>query len=99
MNGFVSPLDQYLVQQGWAVFTVGNRGQEGRGTAFEKPAYRALGGVEVADQLAGLAWLKKQPFVDPTKVAIFGWSYGGYMTLKLLEAAPPPMPRASRLRR
>ena len=87
-NSFVDPLDQYLVQQGWAVFAVGGRGQEGRGTAFQKPAYHALGGVEVADQLASLAWLKKQPFVDPAKVAVFGWSYGGYMTLKLLEAAP-----------
>ena len=88
INSFVDPLDQYFVQQGWAVFAVGGRGQEGRGTAFQKPAYHALGGVEVADQLASLAWLKKQPFVDPAKVAVFGWSYGGYMTLKLLEAAP-----------
>jgi len=87
-NGFVSPLDQYLVQQGWALFSVGGRGQEGRGTAFQKPAYRALGGVEVADQLAGLAWLKQQPFADPAKVAVFGHSYGGYMVLKLLQAAP-----------
>ena len=87
-NGFVSPLDQYLVNQGYVIFAVGNRGQEGRGTAFQKPAYHALGGVEVADQLAGLAWLKRQPYVDPAKVAVFGWSYGGYMTLKLLEAAP-----------
>ena len=87
-NGFVSPLDQYLVDQGYVIFAVGNRGQEGRGTAFQKPAYHALGGVEVADQLAGLDWLKRQPFVDPAKVAVFGWSYGGYMTLKLLEAAP-----------
>ncbi len=88
MNGFVSPLDQYLVQQGWALFSVGNRGQEGRGTAFQQPAYRALGGVEVADQLAGLEWLKQQPFADPEKVAVYGHSYGGYMVLKLLQAAP-----------
>jgi dipeptidyl-peptidase-4 len=87
-KGFVSPLHQYLVQQGWALFQVGGRGQEGRGTAFQKPAYRALGGVEVADQLAGLAWLKRQPFADPAKVAVYGHSYGGYMVLKLLQAAP-----------
>ncbi|MDQ3078698.1 MAG: S9 family peptidase [Pseudomonadota bacterium] len=87
-KGFVSPLHQYLVQQGWALFQVGGRGQEGRGTAFQKPAYRALGGIEVADQLAGLAWLKRQPFADPAKVAVFGHSYGGYMVLKLLQAAP-----------
>ena len=88
MNGFVSPLHQYLVQQGFALFQVGNRGQEGRGTAFQKPAYRALGGVEVADQLAALDWLKKQDFVDAEKIAVYGHSYGGYMVLKLLQAAP-----------
>ena len=67
---------------------LGGRGQEGRGTAFQQPAYRALGEVEVADQLAGLAWLKQQPFADPSKVAVYGHSYGGYMVLKLLQAAP-----------
>ncbi len=87
-KGFVTPLQQYLVQQGWALFQVGGRGQEGRGTAFQKPAYRALGGVEVADQLAGLSWLKQQGFADPAKVAVYGHSYGGYMVLKLLQAAP-----------
>jgi dipeptidyl-peptidase-4 len=87
-QGWVSPLDQWLVRQGFIVFSVSNRGQEGRGTAFQRPAYRKLGGVEVADQLAGLAWLKKQPGVDPAKVVVYGWSYGGYMTLKLLQAAP-----------
>jgi dipeptidyl-peptidase-4 len=50
--------------------------------------YLKLGGVEVADQLAGLDWLKKQAFVDADKVAVYGWSYGGYMVLKLLEARP-----------
>ncbi len=79
---------QYLVQRGWTVFSIDNRGTPDRGKAFEDPIYKAMGSVEVADQLAGLAWLKKQPFVDPKKVAVYGWSYGGYMTLKLLEAAP-----------
>ncbi len=87
-KGFVKPMDQYLAQQGWIVFEVANRGEEGRGTAFQKPAYRALGGVEVQDQLAALKWLKGQPFVDPERVGVYGWSYGGYMVLKLLEAAP-----------
>ena len=92
-NGFVSPLEQYLVQQGWALFQVDNRGQEGRGTAFQKPGYRALGGVEVADQLAGLAWLKQQPVVDPAKVAVYGHSYGGYMVAQAARGrARVPMP-------
>ncbi|MGL4541727.1 MAG: DPP IV N-terminal domain-containing protein [Polymorphobacter sp.] len=81
-------LNQYLVQNGWAVFQLANRGGAGRGKAFEDGLYRRLGGVEVEDQLAGLAWLKTQDFVAPDRIAVNGWSYGGYMTLKLLEAAP-----------
>ena len=87
-NGFVSPLQQFLVQQGYALFQSVNRGQEGRGTAFQTPAYHKLGGVEVADQLAALAWLKTQPGIDPARITVQGHSYGGYMVLKLLEAAP-----------
>jgi dipeptidyl-peptidase 4 len=81
-------LHQYLVDQGWIVFSVDNRGSPDRGKAFEDHIYRAMGSVEVADQLEGVKWLKEQAFVDPGKIAVYGWSYGGYMTLKLLEAAP-----------
>jgi len=82
------PLHQALVDKGWIVFTIDNRGTNRRGTKFESAVYRSMGEVEVRDQLAGVEWLKKQPFVDPSKVAVMGWSYGGYMTLKLLEKAP-----------
>ena len=82
------PLHEYLVSKGWAVFSVDGRGSPDRGKAFEDPIYHALGTVEVADQLAGLAWLKAQPWADARRIAVYGWSYGGYMTLKLLEAAP-----------
>ena len=87
-NTWGGALNQYLVQQGWAVFSVDGRGSPDRGVAFEGQLYRAMGSVEVQDQLAGVAWLKAQPFVDPDKIAVYGWSYGGYMTLKLLAAAP-----------
>ncbi|MBK8629657.1 MAG: S9 family peptidase [Sphingomonadales bacterium] len=83
-----SLIQQYLAQQGWAVFSVDGRGSPDRGVAFESQLYRAMGTVEVADQLAGVDWLKQQDFVDPKRIAVYGWSYGGYMTLKLLEAAP-----------
>ena len=86
--GFVSLISQYFAQKGWIVFEVANRGEEGRGTAFQAPAYKKLGGVEVDDQLAALKWLKGQPYVDPNRIGVYGWSYGGYMVLKLLEAAP-----------
>ncbi|MDB5722484.1 MAG: family peptidase [Alphaproteobacteria bacterium] len=82
------PLYQHLVDQGWIVFTLDGRGTNRRGAKFEGAIYHAMGGAEVEDQLAGLAWLKRQDFVDPARVAVMGWSYGGYMTLKLLERAP-----------
>ncbi len=81
-------LHQYLVDQGWIVFSVDGRGSPDRGKVFEDHLYRAMGSVEVADQLAGVEWLKQQGFVDPARIAVYGWSYGGYMTLKLLQAAP-----------
>jgi dipeptidyl-peptidase-4 len=82
------PLHEALVDKGWIVFTIDNRGTNRRGTKFENAVYRSMGDAEVADQLAGVEWLKKQPFVDASKIAVQGWSYGGYMTLKLLEKAP-----------
>ena len=82
------PLHEALVDQGWIVFTIDNRGTNRRGTKFESAVYRTIGDAEVADQLAGVDWLTRQPFVDPAKIAVMGWSYGGYMTLKLLEKAP-----------
>ncbi|GAO39109.1 putative dipeptidyl-peptidase [Sphingomonas changbaiensis NBRC 104936] len=82
------PVQQYLVSKGWVIFSVDNRGTADRGKAFEDAIYHAMGTVEVADQLAAVDWLKKQPFVDPKRIGVYGWSYGGYMTLKLLEAAP-----------
>lgn len=87
-KAFVSPLHQYLVQQGWIVFTLDNRGAANRGKAFEEVLYRQMGKTEVEDQLRGLEWLKAQNFVDPERVVVSGWSYGGYMVLRLLAAAP-----------
>jgi dipeptidyl-peptidase-4 len=83
-----SPMRQYWVSKGWIYFQVDNRGSYNRGKAFEDQIYHAMGTVEVEDQAAAARWLQKQPFVDPRKIAISGWSYGGYMTLKMLAAAP-----------
>jgi dipeptidyl-peptidase-4 len=88
IKGFDGGLDQYLVDQGYIVFEIDGRGTSNRGVAFEKPIYRAMGTVEVEDQKAGADYLKTLPFVDPDRIAIYGWSYGGYMTLKQLEANP-----------
>ena len=81
-------LSQYLVSQGWIFFEIDNRGSYNRGTAFENQIYHAMGTVEVEDQLAGANYLKSLPFVDDGRIATYGWSYGGYMSLKMLEKTP-----------
>lgn len=87
-RAWTGALAQAIVAKGYIYFEIDNRGSANRGVAFESPIWRAMGSVEVADQKAGLDYLKGLPFVDPAKVAIYGWSYGGYMTLKMLEADP-----------
>jgi dipeptidyl-peptidase-4 len=79
---------QLLTQRGYVVFAIDNRGSGGRGQKFTEALHRRLGGVEVEDQLRGVAWLMEQPFVDPARVGVYGWSYGGYMTLMLLGQSP-----------
>ncbi|MEL4342872.1 S9 family peptidase [Shewanella xiamenensis] len=79
---------QYLVQQGYVVFQLDNRGSAHRGTKFEQVIYRHLGEAEVNDQKVGVDYLRSLPFVDSDNVAIYGHSYGGYMALMSLFKAP-----------
>jgi dipeptidyl-peptidase-4 len=71
---------QLMAQKGFVIFSVDNRGMSGRGHNFETPIYHHFGQAELADQLAGVAWLTKQTYVDRARISIWGWSYGGYMT-------------------
>lgn len=84
-RSWTGTLPQAIVDKGYIHFVVDNRGSANRGVAFESQIYRAMGTVEVADQRAGAKYLKTLDFVDPDKIATYGWSYGGYMTLKMLE--------------
>ncbi len=79
---------QYLAQQGYVVLKVDNRGSANRGLAFEAPLAANLGQVEVQDQVEGVRFLAERPYVDGERTAVYGWSYGGYMTLRLLLLAP-----------
>lgn len=79
---------QALAHRGFCVFMLDNRGSARRGRAFSDGLLGRFGGMEMRDQLAGLAWLKRQPGIDATRVGVMGASYGGYMTLKLLSNAP-----------
>ena len=76
--------DQLLTQQGFVVFRLDNRGTSNRGLKFESPIYMAMGGPEVRDQIVGERFLASLPYVDPKRIGVMGWSYGGYMTLNLL---------------
>ena len=83
-----SNTDQMHAARGYIVFRIDNRGTPNRGRSFERAISRKLGVPEVEDQLAGLAYLKAQSFVDPSRIGVWGWSYGGYMALRLATEAP-----------
>jgi len=87
-RGWGGALQQAIVNRGYIWFELDNRGVEGRGVDFASPIWRAMGGVEVEDQAAGARFLKTLPQVDPERIATYGWSYGGYMTIKMLQADP-----------
>lgn len=79
---------QYMAQQGYVVFTIDNRGSNYRGKKFEDHLYRAMGGIEVDDQVSGVKFLHSLPWVDKEKIGVHGHSYGGYMTLMAMFKAP-----------
>lgn len=79
---------QYLRDNGYLVFKLDNRGAARRGLAFEGALRHDMGNVEVQDQVAGVNWLVGRGLADPQRVAIYGWSYGGYMSAMALVRAP-----------
>jgi dipeptidyl-peptidase-4 len=72
---------QSMAQKGYIIFSLDNRGSAGRGHVFEEPIHYSLGAVELSDQRDGVAYLKSLPYVDGDRIGIWGWSYGGHMTL------------------
>lgn len=81
-------MDQVFAQAGYVVWEMDNRGSAGRGHGFETPVYRNLGARELADQREGVEYLIARGFIDPQRIGVSGWSYGGFMTLNLLLNAP-----------
>ncbi|MEM7367155.1 MAG: S9 family peptidase [Bacteroidota bacterium] len=71
---------QMLAQQGYIVSCIDNRGTGGRGRDFRAITYGQLGKYETYDQIEAAKYLQKQSYVDPDRIGIWGWSYGGYMT-------------------
>ena len=79
---------QMLAQRGYIVASVDNRGTGARGKAWRKIIYKQLGVVETQDQAAAARAIGRLPYVDSTRLGIWGWSYGGFMTLNALTQAP-----------
>lgn len=78
----------YLANQGYIVYTVDGRGSAHRGRKFEQATFRNLGFVEMDDQIKGVDFLKSQKYIDADRIAVHGWSYGGFMTTGLLLNYP-----------
>jgi len=79
---------QLFAHHGFVVLELDNRGMGNRGKAFCAALHLHMGKVEVRDQLAGVAYLRTLPEVDGDRIGVFGWSYGGYMTLMCMMRAP-----------
>jgi dipeptidyl-peptidase-4 len=77
-----------MAEKGYVVFSLDNRGSFGRGKKWEDHILKNLGHYELEDQVAGVEHLRALPYVDPDRIGIWGWSYGGYMTLMALFKAP-----------
>lgn len=89
MNSQGAILEQYLCQQGFLCVCVDGRGTGGRGADFEKCTYLRLGDLESHDQVEAALWLGKQSYVDKDRIAIWGWSYGGFNTLMSMSEGRP----------
>lgn len=79
---------QYMAQHGFVVFTIDGRGSANRGLAFEQASFRQLGNVEMKDQMVGVDYLKSLKYVDAKRMALMGWSYGGFMTTSIMCRYP-----------
>lgn len=78
----------WMAEQGYLIFTVDNRGSDNRGFAFESVIHDCVGVNEINDQMKGVEYLKSLPFVDLNRLAIHGWSFGGFMTTSIMLRQP-----------
>ncbi len=79
----------YMANQGYIIVCVDGRGTGGRGAEFAKCTYLNLGVKEAQDQVEAAKYMANQPYVDGARIGIWGWSYGGYMTLMSMSEGTP----------
>jgi dipeptidyl-peptidase-4 len=84
MGGASLCMNYLAAEEDYIVFTVDGRGSGHRGFAFESVIHRQQGEAAMEDQMTGVNYLKSLPYVDADRMAIFGWSYGGFMTTSMM---------------
>lgn len=94
LNRWSMDWEQFYASQGYIVACVDGRGTGGRGKAFEDIVYRNLGKYETIDQIAAAHYMASLPYVDPARIGIHGWSYGGYETLMAVSQSDSPFAAA-----
>ena len=81
---------QLMAQQGFVVFAMDNQGTAARGHFFEEPIHLRLGAQEMTDQRDAVEFLKRQTYVDPTRLGVYGWGYGGFLAIHAMLDRPVP---------
>jgi dipeptidyl-peptidase-4 len=77
-----------MAQKGYVIYAQDGRGAAGRGHLFEEPLHLRLSSLEMADQRDGVRYLRSLPFIDPARVGIYGWGYGGFLVLHAMLDKP-----------
>lgn len=89
VDAFSISWETYMASQGYIIVCVDGRGTGGRGADFEKCTYLNLGVKEARDQVETAIYLGSLPYVDKERIGIWGWSFGGYMTLMSMSEGTP----------
>ena len=90
LNRWRKKFEYVLVEAGYAVLIVDVRGSDCRGRAWRNETYMSLGQKEAEDLIAAAQWAAQQPYIDGNRMAILGWSYGGYETLYTMSEKNHP---------
>lgn len=90
LNSWSLDWEAYFASQGYIVMCVDGRGTGGRGTAFRTAVYKDLGNLETVDQVAAARYAASLPYVDASRIGIYGWSFGGYEALMCASADDCP---------
>jgi dipeptidyl-peptidase-4 len=79
---------QYMAERGYLVFSIDTRGSSNRGKAFEQAIFRKAGEAQMEDLLTGIDYLKNLSYADTSRMGLFGWSYGGFLTTAFMLRHP-----------